>query len=383
MAKPRRFTFRHLSLVLLIAGTVGIALWLLRSHSGSTAAQSTSPAVAVEVSQPGDVLRTPRDATPPPELQLNPRSRPPGAPFVDPRHPNVIHRNFHLRHTPMPTLDLQPALVLPSTAPSQEPLDWWFERWTGKPVLDPSMLPLKDTGTIPKRLFMTWKAKALNPQAYDLWEEWGVRERLLDRVVLDDAECARLAEIFPDLKPRYDGLPLNVMRADICRVLAIYYFGGLYKDVDVGWMRPLKDWVNYEDHVAYGWEDDEHLCQWFFAARPGDRCVWNILQHITNIIANTSYIDFNANIEAVIDITGPGVWTDAMQGCPTPSKYTVNEMKFTNVEHHYASQRWGGKEYKSWIDSRRGRGLGARVAAVQAGAILHLRRRSAPHADAE
>jgi hypothetical protein len=104
MAKPRRFTFRHLSLVLLIAGTVGIALWLLRSHSGSTAAQSTSPAVAVEVSQPGDVLRTPRDATPPPELQLNPRSRPPGAPFVDPRHPNVIHRrdgqiySYNYRH---------------------------------------------------------------------------------------------------------------------------------------------------------------------------------------------------------------------------------------------------------------------------------------------
>jgi mannosyltransferase OCH1-like enzyme len=87
-------------------------------------------------------------------------------------------------------------------------------------------------------------------------------------VILDDAECAVLASYYPDLKPRYDGLPLNVMRADLCRVLAIYYFGGYYKDLDVDWRRPLNVWIRPADDVVYVWEDDEHLCQWFFAAKP-------------------------------------------------------------------------------------------------------------------
>jgi len=171
---------------------------------------------------------------------------------------------------------------------------------------------------------------------------------------LDDAECGVLAGLYPGLKERYDALPLNVMRADICRVLAVYFFGGYYKDLDVDWRKPLREWVEPTDGIVYGWEDDEHVCQWFFAARPGDGCLRNILQQITNLIANTSNIDFNKNVEAVIDITGPGVWTDALQGCPFKPKYNYTYMRTLNVHHDYASAQWVGKDgYVSWLEERK------------------------------
>jgi hypothetical protein len=266
--------------------------------------------------------------------------------------------------TPQPTPEPTPAptpvpkavdSATRSTPRKGDSIGEWFEFWTGQP-LTADVVPISAGTKIPNRIFMTWKTKDLPTQpmtARGYWDNWGRMEPQLDRVILDDAECAVLATFFPELKPRYDALPLNVMRADVCRVLAIYYFGGYYKDLDVDHRKQLRTWISDTADIAYGWEDEEHLCQWFFAATPGHPCVYNILQHMTNIIANASLIDFKKNIEAVIDITGPGVWTDAMQGCPTAPKYSVHEMKFTNVYHDYASQRWGGAGYKPWTEARK------------------------------
>jgi hypothetical protein len=173
----------------------------------------------------------------------------------------------------------------------------------------------------------------------DVWQKWGSDEPLV-QVVLDDRECSQLAARFPRLKPRYEALPLNVMRADVCRVLAVYFFGGLYRDLDVDLVRPLKEWFSFDDHVVYGWEDKNHLCRWFFAARPGDKCLWSVLQHITNIIANVSFNSFNVH-DAALDLTGGDAWTDAMQGCPTPPKYSSKQMTFVNIEHGHPSSCWG------------------------------------------
>jgi mannosyltransferase OCH1-like enzyme len=282
--------------------------------------------------------------------------------YVTRRNAMTIVDTMELYTAPPPTLPpTSPPTPLPtpppmrSVFPKSDSMEDWFLVWTGKPLTRENV-PIPAGPTIPDRLFMTWKSKELPtepPTARQYWDNWGRNEPHLDRIILDDNECAVLATFYPDLKPRYDALPLNVMRADVCRVLAVYYFGGYYKDMDVDWRKPLKDWIVTTDDVVYGWEDEEHYCQWFYAAKPGDPCVHSILQHITNIIANTSLIDFKKNIEAVIDITGPGVWTDAMQGCPWKPKYRYDDMKFHNVYHDYASQRWDGKDYKSWTKDRK------------------------------
>jgi hypothetical protein len=232
----------------------------------------------------------------------------------------------------------------------QEPLDMWLLRWTGTSTLDPPMLPLKDTGRIPQRLFAVLGGRRRRRTDYKLWEEWGVHEPYLDRVILDAAECARLAAIFPHLKPRYEALPLNVMRADVCQVLAVYFFGGLYRDLTVGWARPLKEWLSFDHHVVYGWADNDAL---FFAARPGDKCVWNVLQHITNIIAYTSHMDKDSDgfDDFADSLTGAGAWADAMQGCRMAVEYSSQQIAFGHTIHHYDSTRWDSKyhSYRSWL----------------------------------
>jgi hypothetical protein len=40
----------------------------------------------------------------------------------------------------------------------------------------------------------------------------------------------------------YKSFPLNIMRADLWRYAILYFYGGLYADIDVDCWRPVKDW---------------------------------------------------------------------------------------------------------------------------------------------
>ena len=215
-------------------------------------------------------------------------------------------------------------------------------------------VPFRGIHNIPDRMFTTWKTKTLNSkQARSYWWRFHEEEPRLEMLIINDTECAALASLrSPSFRRSYDRLPVNVMRADICRVLAVHFFGGYYKDLDVDWRRPLKEWIVPSEGFAYGVEDEEHVCQWFFAARPGHPCLEHVLQHIGNLIADPSQLDFS-NSEIVIDTTGPGAWTDALQRCPVRPKYSISDMKFDNVYHDYASQRWVKRSgYASWISDR-------------------------------
>jgi hypothetical protein len=258
------------------------------------------------------------------------------------------------------------------TAYDYPPLDVHLAAWAGT-TLHALEAPLPETDRIPKRVFVTWKSKTLVPRAQYLYDHWAAMEPTYERVVVDDGECRQLAAKFPGLLPRYDHVPLNVMRADICRQLAVYYLGGIYKDLDVAWVRPLSTWLDRRKPVAYGDEDDEHLCQWFFAARPGNRCIGQVIQHITNIITNVTHIDFDANSEAVIDITGPGAFTDGMRGCPTPPQFTQQDMQTQVIIHEYAAQQWKASiNYSSWLVDRQEQ-AGWKDQFWKGGALAYLR----------
>ncbi len=146
----------------------------------------------------------------------------------------VNHKNV-VRETAGPrvgaSLDATSAVAAPTTTPASTTagpaipsmeIIARIAKWSGGALF--TVAPLNDTGEIPPRLFVTWKTKSLPSRAQMLLDGWGSKEPELERVVVDDADCAWLAEWFPNLKPRYDALPMNVMRADICRLLLVYYF---------------------------------------------------------------------------------------------------------------------------------------------------------------
>jgi mannosyltransferase OCH1-like enzyme len=203
--------------------------------------------------------------------------------------------------------------------------------------------------TIPNVVHMIWKTHELPAAARGLAEEWVREEPHYTYKITDDAECEALTHEFPTLRPRYANLKMNVMKADICRLLVIYKYGGIYRDLDVQHVKPLREWFNHSLPVVYGYED-EHLCQWFFAAHAGNACIRKVIDHVTEAIANVS-LDFNAYPELVIDSTGPGAFTQGMKGCPTPPTLTVADLTTEKVRHQFAAMNWRNG-YTSWLVER-------------------------------
>eukprot|EP00435_Cladocopium_sp_Y103_P056260 s255_g18.t4 len=153
----------------------------------------------------------------------------------------------------------------------------------------------------------TWRAK--NPQCkYKLW---------------NDTEIAQLARTkSPDLMwPIWEGLT-PVQRADVFRYLVLWDQGGYYADVDAACTLPIDQYqIPKEASMIVGYEMGhrlkekrraeikfarmEQFQQWFLASAPGNpvllRCMELIRQRYT------------WKIESTLELTGPGVFSDAVQ----------------------------------------------------------------------
>ncbi|CAL1169971.1 unnamed protein product [Cladocopium goreaui] len=153
----------------------------------------------------------------------------------------------------------------------------------------------------------TWRAK--NPQCkYKLW---------------NDTEIAQLARTrSPALMwPIWEGLT-PVQRADVFRYLVLWDQGGYYADVDAACTLPIDQYkIPKEASMIVGYEMGhrlkekrraeikfarmEQFQQWFLASAPGNpvllRCMELIRQRYT------------WKIESTLGLTGPGVFSDAVQ----------------------------------------------------------------------
>jgi mannosyltransferase OCH1-like enzyme len=57
--------------------------------------------------------------------------------------------------------------------------------------------------------------------------------------------------------------PKGVMKADFWRYAVMYFYGGVYMDIDAMPLKALRDFKHYpfeEKRVVIGLENDEHLC---------------------------------------------------------------------------------------------------------------------------
>lgn len=97
------------------------------------------------------------------------------------------------------------------------------------------------SGSIPKRIFQTWKSKTDLPSNYAYW-----RNTFLDKNpfyhfdLWDDADNrAFIARHFKWFLRIYDDYPAEIYRADMVRYFYLYMFGGLYADLDTQCLKPL------------------------------------------------------------------------------------------------------------------------------------------------
>ena len=210
---------------------------------------------------------------------------------------------------------------------------------------------------IPRQILVVWKHPTLSGIAEEYHEEWRQQEPCFERRVVTDGECLTLAER-ANMSAVYAWYPLNVMRADACRLLAVFFYGGMYLDIDVERGVPLRSWWDLEADVMLGREFQWHktLTNWFFAATAGHRCFARAIQlmirRAERIRRTRSHLLHN--VEFVHDLTGPWLLTDAMLGCqPNPPRVRFTEDDVTRhlIIHHFNSLL-KSHSYRSWKDHR-------------------------------
>ncbi len=125
----------------------------------------------------------------------------------------------------------------------------------------------------------------------------------------------------PELRRRYDAFPTGIHRADLFRIMTLYYEGGVYADVDIECIRPLDELLSHlspdksvfltRDHPVHERIHFRNRAMYmndFMIARPKDPLIGAILQWMLNSPPPVN----NASASAVMD-TGPGVVSSVIE----------------------------------------------------------------------
>ena len=232
---------------------------------------------------------------------------------------------------------------------------------------------------IPKVLWQTWKSKRLEGKPA-LWHQtWVDQNPSFECKVCDDEECRAFVQMHFDkqILSIYDQLPLNVMRADLWRYLVIFQNGGVYADMDTSCLEPIDRWLG-DAEIVIGVEGASPcFCQWTFASVSGHP----VLEHVINEVCARVKDVTSVNFDKVLAMTGPFVFTKAVQKhltsfgrtFPLPQRghtlsveppvrqtlerdkmvvYPGHQFLRTSVEHHYSGQQ-NDAEHEGWVHELR------------------------------
>jgi hypothetical protein len=236
---------------------------------------------------------------------------------------------------------------------SREDIDKYF-------YIAPAPIEAPLVERIPRVRLVIWKTKDLPAQATAVHERWKREQPDLPTTVVTDGGCAELAAKFPGMQQVYESYPLNVMRADVCRVLAVYFLGGIYMDLDVQFERPLDEWFNFSRDLAVGYEAYQPAttrCNWFFAARAKHPCLRDVLElFVEKAQDHDALRDVSAPMY-VNKFTGPGTFGEGLRKRCPEVQYSAGDLLRGVVRHEYASLNWARAKgltktaYPSWVEA--------------------------------
>lgn len=127
----------------------------------------------------------------------------------------------------------------------------------------------------------------------------------------DDKQCSNFMEAhYSEIKPLYDKLPLNVMKADLWRYCIIYKYGGIYADCDTILNTNILIFVKHQNkQLVVAPENATYFCQWVFSAPPNSPVLKSIIDLSIQRIRDTEIIKGE---HIVHYLTGPAVFTDGI-----------------------------------------------------------------------
>lgn len=155
--------------------------------------------------------------------------------------------------------------------------------------------------------YLKTKPKLVN--AISSWNKWSRNNEFKYYFYTNDM-CDKFIKNYFDTKTytAYSKLPIGVMKADLWRYCVIYYYGGIYADVDTI-CRVNPNIFLTEALLTIVPENECHLCQWIFSAPKNSPILKSIIDLSVERILSTDKIKGEHIIH---ELTGPAVFTDGI-----------------------------------------------------------------------
>jgi mannosyltransferase OCH1-like enzyme len=171
---------------------------------------------------------------------------------------------------------------------------------------------------IPKVIYQTWKTKKLHPQLENIKQNIQNLNPNYKMELFDDDDMDRwiINNCDQQICEAYNKLFVGAAKADLWRYLILYKNGGLYLDIDSIIHKSLDELIQIDDSAIISREANVgYFMQWMLIFEKEhpilkltiDKCIYNIN---------------NPNTTDVVFLTGPGVFTEAIN--ETYSKYIEN-----------------------------------------------------------
>ena len=179
--------------------------------------------------------------------------------------------------------------------------------------------PLK----ISRIVHQTYKSKDVPERMKPFMETWRAMNPGWEMRFYDDEGCTEFVKReFPEYYDAYAGLPKHVERSDFFRYLVVLREGGVYADIDTSCEKPLDSFINANDTLVVGWENEfdtdemaysrhfvrrRQVLNWAFAGAAGHPALRETCDHVNE---NYQRIFTNNTNRDTLERTGPGAFTD-------------------------------------------------------------------------
>lgn len=262
---------------------------------------------------------------------------------------------------------------------SSSPLTALLE-WPPDPI--PDGTDGKSYRAIPRHIWQTSRSLPLSDRANVTVSSWIDKNPTWKHMIAtdDDVEAFFRTKFPPNVFEAFSKLPLGVMKADTFRLAVVYYYGGVYADVDTECVLPIDEWVGpaqIEGCTAIvAMESYNSFANWAFAAAPRHPVFKRALDRVVEKVEQDGGV-VPKDAHFVAAYTGPPVLTaairDVLQSEHEVASKIISSSKDkakaktiglcleesayfdgVNVEHKFASVSWndGDNQNASWRKER-------------------------------
>ena len=185
---------------------------------------------------------------------------------------------------------------------------------------------------IPKTIYQTFQTFECCENMYNSVQSWTNMNPEYEHYYFDDVMCIEFIEKYFDNRVvnAYLSLIPGAFKADLWRCCALYVNGGVYVDADMVCVRPLREYVLYNDEFIVARDDPmskSYLYNGFMCSTPKHPFLKKQIDTIVNNVESKTKCYY-------LDISGPGLLGKMANACLGRNIETCYELGENNINHY-------------------------------------------------